>query len=134
MPLSPPALPSSLPSDSSFSALRGLVGDPVEDFLPLSPEIIAIEDSLPMALTALPVFWKADTGVGLGRRPWVPPGSGAQGGEPSPAEAAVRGPRASRAPRSCQKSEPDLALLSTISVSEDVRRMEWGLEPMCALM
>ena len=70
----PPALPFSpagwrkssciiLPSDSSFSALRGLVGDPVEDFLPLSPEIIAIEDSLPMALTALPVFWKRDTGL-----------------------------------------------------------------------
>lgn len=59
-----------LPSDSSFSALIGLVGDPVEDFLPLSPEIIAIEDSLPMALTALPVFWKRDTEVGLRRCPW----------------------------------------------------------------
>lgn len=48
----------------------GLVGDPVEDFLPLSPDIIAIEDSLPMALTALPVFWKIDTEVGLRQCPW----------------------------------------------------------------
>lgn len=59
-----------LPSDSSFSALIGLVGDPVEDFLPLSPDIIAIEESLPMALTALPVFWKIDTEVGLRQWPW----------------------------------------------------------------
>lgn len=72
---------SSLPSDSSFSALSGLVGDPVEDFLPLSPEIIAIEDSLPMALTALPVFWKIDTGVGLRRCPWFQLGSARGCGE-----------------------------------------------------
>lgn len=144
MPLHPPTLPlspsgcrksswSSLPSDSSFSALSGLVGDPVEDFLPLSPEIIAIEESLPMALTALPVFWKTDTGVGLRRLALVP------------AEQRGSGRRAQRRRSSCpwnkgllsaealQRSEPSLALLSTISVSEDVRRMEWGLQPMCAL-
>lgn len=145
MPFHPPTLPfssagcrksswSSLPSDSNFSAFSGLVGDPVEDFLPLSPEIIAIEESLPMALTALPVFWKIDTGVGLRQCPWFQLGSGARREEPSPGEAAVPETRASRVPGLCQQSEPNLALLSTISVSEDVRRMEWGLEPMCALM
>lgn len=46
----------SIPSSSILSALTGLVGELEEDFLPLRPEIIAIEDSLPIARTAFPVF------------------------------------------------------------------------------
>lgn len=128
MPVHPPSLPlspsgwrksswSSLPSDSSFSALSGLVGDPVEDFLPLSPEIIAIEESLPMALTALPVFWKIDTGVGLRRCHWFQLGSGAQGKEPSPGEAAVLETRASCVPRFCRGVSPTL-LCSALSACQ----------------
>lgn len=46
----------SLPSFSALSAFIGLVGELPEAFLPLIPEIIAMDDSLPIARTAWPVF------------------------------------------------------------------------------
>lgn len=46
----------SLPSFSTLSAFIGLVGELPEAFLPLIPEIIAMDDSLPIARTAWPVF------------------------------------------------------------------------------
>lgn len=50
-----------IPSVSVFSVLTGLVGElDDDDFLPLRPEIIAIEDSLPMARTAFPVFYNTE--------------------------------------------------------------------------
>lgn len=101
--------------------MSGLVGDPVEDFLPLSPEIIAIEDSLPMALTALPVFWKIGSG-GWGR------GRGRVGGEGRGGSALgpERGPASRGAARSAQPCSA-----RALRVSGDVRRWNGARSDVC---